>query len=339
MNRILSLDIKKTWVVLIGASTFPKDRKNLPSIPHVKNNIRALAQIFADTQIIGVPQRNIVTILNEPIPNNVEAKLAQVAKKAKDTLIVYYAGHGFIGSQGGWQGKLLLAVKNTIMAEAISTAISTIHFDTIRHIVLSSPAKKKILIVDCCFSGRILSQTYQAGTVENIFQGQIDIVGSYAIASAPTTAIAPKGKQYTAFSAELINTLQQGIDNQKSGINLEELYTNIRSELKKKSMPEAQRANFQDADEIVIALNQFYSKPLPPTPLSDVPPYIIAIITFALGSFFCMSGFIMFIESIQSFSSNDIFEFIGYLSLVFLLFLIGFGNFYACWRALRGEDI
>lgn len=338
MNRILSLDTTKTWVVLIGASTFPKDRKNLPSIPHVKNNIRDLALIFADSKIIGIPQKNIVTILNEPIPYNVEAKLAQVARKAKDTLIVYYTGHGFIGNQGGWEGKLLLAVKNTIMTEAISTGISTIHFDTIRHIVLSSPAKKKILIVDCCFSGRILTQTYQAGTVENLFQGQIDIIGSYAIASAPAnkTAIAKQGEKYTAFSAELIKTLKEGIDNNRSGINLEELYTNIRSELRKKSesMPEPQRANFQDADEIVIALNQFSSKSLPEP---DLSPNIVGVIGwFAIGLFFCMGGFIMLI---QSCSSNDISQFIGYLFLVFMLFLIGGGNFYACWKTLRGEEL
>ena len=302
MNRILSLDTKKTWVVLIGASTFPKDRKNLPSIPHVKNNIKALATIFANAQIIGVPQRNIVTILNEPIPNNVEAKLAQVARKAKDTLIVYYTGHGFIGNQGESEGKLLLAVKNTIMTEAISTGISTVHFNTIRHIVLSSSAKKKILIVDCCFSGRILSQTYQAGTVKNLFQGQIDIIGSYAIASAPAnkTAIAKKGEKYTAFSAELIKTLQEGIDNKKSGINLEELYTNIRSELRKKSMPEPQRANFQDADKIVIALNQFPAQSLQTTSPSDVPSAITAIFYFPVGLFFCMGGFIMLIQFFSS---------------------------------------
>ena len=45
---MLSLVLEQTWAVLIGASIFPRDEKNLPPLPSVKNNINDLAQILEE---------------------------------------------------------------------------------------------------------------------------------------------------------------------------------------------------------------------------------------------------------------------------------------------------
>lgn len=278
----LNLDCEKTRVVLIGASFFPRDEENLPPIPQIVNNLNSLSQIFADKQIIGISESNITQILDESAPDKVLERLAQISRKTEDTLIVYYAGHGLIGRTPGLEGKLLLAVKNTTDGDA---AFNSIHFEDFWSAILVSQAPKKILIVDCCFSGRAISELKSPlYSKTNRSTGNINLTGTYVITStSPNTpyAIPPENEKYTYFSSQLIKTFQEGIDDRKSGINLEELYENIRYKLSRIGKPEPKRANFGDADRITIALNRKFSlssdksnkkEPIRPNPEPPKPP-------------------------------------------------------------------
>ncbi len=294
----LNLNFEKTRVVLIGASFFPRDEKNLPPIPQIVNNVNSLSQIFTDKQIIGISESNITLILDETTPDKVLERLATVARKAEDTLIVYYAGHGLIGHTPPVDGKLLLAVKDTTDAYA---AFNSIHFEDFWSAILVSPAPKKVLIIDCCFSGRAIRELKSPlSSRANKSTGNINLAGTYVITStSPTTpyVIPSENERYTYFSAKLIEILQQGIDNQKSAINLEELYENIRHELYRLGRPEPKRANFGDADRITIALNRKFSPPSdkpnkteaippnsePPTPPEPRPPKRLAVIVVIAG--------------------------------------------------------
>lgn len=263
---MLSLVLEQTWAVLIGASKFLRDEKNLPPLPSVKNNINDLAQLLADSQIIGIPKGNIISILDEHIASRVAEQLAEVARKAEDTLIIYYAGHGLIGRTPGVESQLLLAVGETTDANA---AYNALKFEDVHNAILESPARKKVLILDCCFSGRAIPQM---GNETNILRASIDIEGTCTLASTPAnkTAMAPEGEKYTTFSGKLIQALQEGIENQRKEITIADLYDHIRTELLRRGIPEPQKLFLQDADKIVIALNR---KPyIPPSDLAIVEP-------------------------------------------------------------------
>src|SRR5579864_1549849 len=91
-----SITPEDSRAILIGMSNFPRDPDHLPPLPAVRNNVAELKRILADPQNVGIPDKNITTVVDEPNATNVAETLARVFRDATDTLIIYYAGHGLI---------------------------------------------------------------------------------------------------------------------------------------------------------------------------------------------------------------------------------------------------
>ncbi|MHC4657107.1 MAG: caspase family protein [Planctomycetota bacterium] len=250
---MLSIALDKSRAVLIGMSEFSRDPGNLPPLPAVKMNVEDLAKIISDPNIIGIPDKNIVKILDEPKASDVQEKLAQACREAMDTLIVYYAGHGLIGKNSS---ELFLASADTTESDA---EFNGIPFSRVKAAVADSSAIKKILVLDSCFSGRALQVM---GSESSLLKAKLDLKGTFAMASAPSNepAKAPEGEKYTSFSGELIKTLNNGIENNKREITLGDIYENIRNEFRRRpGMPEPQQANLQDVQSMVFAKNRAFS--------------------------------------------------------------------------------
>jgi len=249
---MLSIEPEKTRAVLIGASRFSRDPDNLPPLPAVKSNISDLKKVLADGNVIGIPPENITDILDESNPARILEELAKASREAEDTLIVYYAGHGLVGKTSP---QFFLATEGTTDEDL---EYNSIPFENVRRAINETGARKKILIIDACYSGRALDIM---GTKSSILQSNIDLKGTFAIASAPSNqpAIAPKGEKHTAFTAELLKVLNEGIDNGREEITLREIHEQIRAEFRRRTdVPEPKHANIQDADRIIIARNRRY---------------------------------------------------------------------------------
>ena len=96
------------------------------------------------------------------------------------------------------------------------------------------------------------------GSEESLLQAQLEVAGTYAMASAPANqgASAPNGATHTAFTDLLLRFLREGTGDKSDDITLEQLFEHIRNESRRLGLPEPQRTNFQDAHEFVIALNR-----------------------------------------------------------------------------------
>lgn len=252
---MLSIIPEETKVILIGISDFPKDPDGLPKLPpSIKYNLLGLEQLIINPAIIGVPSQGISKLYNEKNASTIIEKIAEESSKANDTIFIYYAGHGLIGNN---TLEFYLAAGNSSVEMSEFNAIP---FKTIGQAINCTNARKKILILDCCFSGRATSPFMSSKSM--LLDNKLDIEGTYIIASAGQNelAIAPPNDKYTAFTGELINVLHEGIDNGKKVITLQEVYDQIRLNLQKRrsylpDLPEPRRANFQDADKLVIAHN------------------------------------------------------------------------------------
>jgi 5'-deoxynucleotidase YfbR-like HD superfamily hydrolase len=248
----MSFENKNSRVVLIGISEFPQD-ESLNSLPSVKNNIRDMQKILANCDMLGIHNNNIITITDEPSYVKPIERLIKVAEEAEDTLLVYYAGHGIVGSQQGIEGQLLLAFGDTTNT---GSAINAINISNFCIPIINSRARNKILILDCCFSGRAIPQS---NIFESVNRNNICIIVS---SSQNEPSRAPVNETYTAFTGALIQTLQDGIDEEKSHITLQDLYDNIQIILSKRGIPNPQIANFQDAHRLKLSLNpKYYIKP------------------------------------------------------------------------------
>src|SRR5580692_3831951 len=144
------------------------------------------------------------TVVAEPArPVDVYRTLRQHAAAAEDTLLVYFAGHG----RTGRRNELFLCLPDTDPDDLWFTALG---YERVREAVAESRATKKVVILDCCFSGRALAD--QAGDEETIL-GQVGIEGTYLLTAtaANAVALAPPGERYTAFTGTLLDLLNTGI--------------------------------------------------------------------------------------------------------------------------------
>ena len=194
---------RASWrAALIGVSRYADP--DIGDIPAAANNIQDLKELL--TAPVGAAFRgeDCITIVNPYSPQQVGKLLANVSSQADDVLLVYYAGHGLVDQRG----RLYLAVTGS---DSAHPEWSSVPFATLRESLVAARARARVLILDCCFSGRAFeAMTTPAAAVK----GQIDIYGTYTIASSARdeTSIAPEGARNTAFTDALLTAASSVTD-------------------------------------------------------------------------------------------------------------------------------
>ncbi|MFI5500980.1 hypothetical protein ACIA5E_18125 [Nocardia asteroides] len=128
--------------------------------------------------------------------------------------------------------------------------------DKVRDAVAESRASTRVLILDCCFSGRAINA--QTDGFDVVF-GQVDISGTYTITSSSRTEpsyFAP-GHRNTAFTAALI-----AVATQHPGIALDDLYLHLQHHLRSNAYLEPRRQADNSAGRLVL----FAPRTHPPSP-------------------------------------------------------------------------
>ena len=122
----------------------------LTPLPAVANNLRRLGELLGSPELWGLPPRNCAVLRNPASPAAVLDLVHQAALEASDMLLVYYAGHGLVDPQ---TDDLYLA-----LPESASRLYSAIRFEDLRReMVTVSVASSKVVILDCCYSGRAMA--------------------------------------------------------------------------------------------------------------------------------------------------------------------------------------
>jgi peptide/nickel transport system substrate-binding protein len=219
--------------VPIGASQF--ERTDLDGLPAVAQNLARLAELSMDPNIRGLPTGNCVIIGQEELsgPGADRVALEAVrgaAEAANDTLLVYYAGHGLLDAEDGLYlalpgsdpGLLYTALEYRWVRETLRAA---------KRIV------RKAVILDCRYADRAaaggMSRPKSAAS-------RASAEGSYLLAAAPTVkAWAAPGEQFTAFTGELIATLENGVPSTARMLDMEAVYECVRASLAVKCRPPA----------------------------------------------------------------------------------------------------
>jgi uncharacterized caspase-like protein len=251
----LSFDPSGTRVVLIGSTTCAADPENLPPLPAVKENIDALRRLFKSTDIIGLEDGCVESILDPRNSPEVLTRLDKIAKQATDTLLIYYAGHGI---KSAAERGLFLATVDTTQEQC---HLNGVEFKKIQQIIYNSPAAKKILILDSCYSGEALAGE-MGGGAQSVIADSIRIRGTYSIASAPRNRIsyASPDEQYTSFTGEFIRVLENGIKENTEYLTLDRIYEELKNRIARNpNLPEPQRTVEFDADAFVFAKNSAWA--------------------------------------------------------------------------------
>ncbi|MFI6220125.1 tetratricopeptide repeat protein, partial [Nocardia salmonicida] len=224
--------------VLIGVGAYDHSER-LPPIAAAAHNLSDLSRLLTSDGGVLSPD-NCWTVLNPDSSARVGDLVERASEQATDTLLVYYTGHGLLDRRG----RLHLTLTGT---HPDRTGYTALPFSTLRESILDSPAATRILILDCCFSGRAFDALTDAGP--DAILGQADIAGTYTITSSARNELsyAPPGDRNTAFTGALIAAATH-----TPGLALDDLYTHTEQHLHRNGHPRPQRRAVNTAGRLIL---------------------------------------------------------------------------------------
>ncbi|MFK4221474.1 caspase domain-containing protein [Streptomyces sp. NPDC019890] len=230
---------------MIGTSNYGSSQ--LVDLPAVRNNLDDLAAVLTDPALGGISPGRCVVIPDPADARTVYRTLRRYATAAEDTILVYFAGHG----QTGPRNELYLGLADTDPDEL---RVSALAFDLVREVLADCPAANRVVILDCCFSGRAIQD--MGGDAETIL-GQVGIEGTYVLASAPVNAVAlaPIGATHTAFTGELLNLLRTGVPDGPEFLTYGEIYRKLLHATTTRGLPTPRQRGTGTVDLLALCRN------------------------------------------------------------------------------------
>ncbi|MFJ2077540.1 caspase family protein [Streptomyces anulatus] len=255
-------DPDRSEAVLIGVH----DYTALENLPAVAQNLEGLRAALTDPEVWGLPDTACTVISQPRSVGDVLDTVRDKARRAEDTLLVYYAGHGLTDPH---TDELYLALPDSDREREYTS----LRYEYLRRAILDQQAtvQSTVVILDCCYSGRALLGRMSATTH---IADQAVVEGTCLLTASSETrpALSPPGERYTAFTGELITALTEGVPDRPDPLDMDTLYRHVHRMLAGKSRPLPQQRNRNLGGLIAIAHNRAVAHPDPPQmPASDAP--------------------------------------------------------------------
>lgn len=239
----LSFDPKSTKVILIGVSIY---KSGFTDIKPVERNLNGLKQVLENTDLIGIPSKNIVIIKNETSDKIVQ-KIIHAIDKSVKTLIIYYAGHGYRTSTK----KLFLTGANS-NADNDLIEFSGIEYSKLQKIIEKfTGIDNRLFVLDACYSGTAAQSDTLLTEDERIIKGTYVFTSS----AANEQSFFNNKQEYTFFTSELISTLTKGDKNAASFLTISEVFENVRQNMFDKFGASPQQKNNLTSQNFYFAKN------------------------------------------------------------------------------------
>ncbi|MCZ0983478.1 caspase family protein [Streptomyces diastatochromogenes] len=227
-------DPEASRAVLIGVDRY----QSLPSLRPVGRGRDRLAGLLQDPAIWGLPARNIKVFGAQATRDEILTAVKEAARATTDTVLVYFAGHG-LRDRAGQQLHLALA-----SADDEHPQIGSISYTDIRQILTAGHrARRRIVLLDCCYSGLAGSMGNQRTVILPDLADQDAIEGTYLLTSASSTqrAFAHDDQLYPEFTGVLTDILKRGIPHAGPELTLNTIWRTSRSALVRRGSPEPQQ--------------------------------------------------------------------------------------------------
>ncbi|MFF8023268.1 caspase domain-containing protein [Streptomyces sp. NPDC007896] len=199
----------------------------LSELPGVTGNLRTFGRLLREG--LGLLGEHCLAFPDAGSDRAVCLAVRTAAREAEDLLLVYFAGHGLIEPDSH---ELYLALQHS---DPDDPRYSAVRFAEIRDMVAASRARNRVVILDCCYSGRAIVDTMGAGdnAAETVALAQTETRGAYTLTatSANMPAIARSGERYTVFTGALIGLLEDGIAGAGPYLTLQGLFDELRRTL------------------------------------------------------------------------------------------------------------
>ncbi|MEU3337327.1 caspase family protein [Streptomyces sp. NPDC006668] len=251
---------RRDWrVVLIGTSAYER----LHDLPAVRNNLTALEDILTDPELGAIPPPQVTVLADPEHPSAAYEAVRRAAADAEDTLLVYFAGHGLLDPDD------LSTLRLAMTAADGDNPYTALDAKGLLRAVRRSPARNRVVILDCCFSGRALEESMS--DPEAVLD-RLNPEGSCLITAttANEEALAPTDATYTAFTGILVDILRRGIPGGSPTLTLRDLHTWLQLRCEREGLPHPQWHGINTVDRLPLVHNRG-GVSARPVPVADKP--------------------------------------------------------------------
>ncbi|MFD7690380.1 caspase family protein [Streptomyces sp. NPDC059781] len=192
----------RSRAVLFGVHDFTE----LTRLDGVRHNVPALRTLLTSADVGGLAEEDCTVVPSDGTQQQLLDALHDAAQEATDLLLVYYAGHGHFG---GRDRSFLLATRES----SGKRPYHSVKYNDIRDLVSGSAAQRKVVVIDCCFSGRALSMADE----QTPTQLDMEITGACVLTSAAETEPSLCLPDGSVFTLELTGLLREGLSGELTG--------------------------------------------------------------------------------------------------------------------------
>jgi Caspase domain len=262
----------ETYAVLVGFQKYD----HFSDLPAIANNISAMRKLLTDPQNFGMPEANVIIVDSQKSTVlDVVRAIDTAARAATHTLIVYFVGHGTIDDR---HPALHLVLPHT---DPTAVDASAVRYDWVRSRVSEGPSRR-IVILDCCMSGRALSDVQSNNILDTT-----DIAGSVVLAACGENdlARAPTKARYTAFTGALISVLHNGLPDLGEYLLISDVFGSMQRSLMANGLPEPQMSLRNRAGDMPFGRNRAWSPTSPRVAKVLITPHVKSEVSvkFTLG--------------------------------------------------------
>jgi glycine betaine/choline ABC-type transport system substrate-binding protein len=239
-------DYARSRAILVGTSEYGDE--SFGPLPAAANSLKGLSEILVDDRLCGWPAERVTALLNPDNGPELVMRLREWAQDTEEVLLLYYVGHGTISPSG----ELCLTLPNTEFNHPDVTGIEYRH---IRSALLDSPARIKVVVLDCCFSGRAIEALCSEKDIADV----ADIRGAYTITASDQAAHVPplpeQAHKCTSFTGEFLDLIRTGIPDGPEMLTLSMIYSHLRTRLQGRQLPSPNQRGIDTAGEFAFTRN------------------------------------------------------------------------------------
>ncbi|MFG3702927.1 caspase domain-containing protein, partial [Micromonospora sp. NPDC047620] len=200
--------------LLIGVAEY--DDVRFRDVPAAINSVRAMQSVLTDPALCGWDAGSVSVLENPRRPVEVGHALRCAALESSEILLMYFVGHGTLNEEG----ELCLAVGESVRSEM---EFSGVEYKQLRRILKKSIARTKIVILDCCYSGKAIEALAGDADIADV----AEVSGAYTLTAADQSAHVPSVADpmvRTSFTNALVDVVTQGVPGCGEFLSLSTIY-------------------------------------------------------------------------------------------------------------------
>jgi hypothetical protein len=214
--------------LLIGVSEYQPDFTPLPA---AKKDVEAMQRVLQNPEIGGFDE---VTLLINPEPQPMREAIETLfnGRKKDDLLLLFFSGHGSKDSKN----KLYLATSTTYKKYGELVKSTTVPASFVQEEMNNSRSKRKVVILDSCFSGAFADglSAKDDGFVD--IKNQLGGEGSAVLTSSTSIqySFEQQGSELSVYTRYIVEGIENGeADQNKDGVvSVDELHEYVREKVR-----------------------------------------------------------------------------------------------------------